>query len=113
MGKGTLQHHYNSFFYMHKIAACCQVYKVKVKLKMKTPFHWYHHTLNKLNRHPHCCKNLNSCTGEILPVHAMKVDGVLEKVEFYAFLIIALDGVEESASCADHFNPRKRACDAQ
>jgi len=52
MGKGTLQHHYNGFFYMHKMAACCQV----------------------------CCKNLNSCTGEILPVHAMKVDGVLEKV---------------------------------
>ena len=36
--------------------------------------------LNKVNLHPHCCKNLNSCTGEILPVHAVKAYGVLEKV---------------------------------
>jgi len=101
MGKGTLQYHYNSFFYMHKVAACCQVYKVRVKPKLQLPFLWYHYILNKANLNPlnaelnlichllallgahhifhvsrimvnpHCCKNLNSCTSETLPVYAV------------------------------------------
>ena len=41
----------------------------------------------------------------------MKAYGVVEKIQFYAFLIIALDGVE-SASCSVLFNPSERVCDA-
>jgi len=37
----------------------------------------------------------------------MRAYGVVEKV--YTFLTIALDGVEESASCSVFFNPRERA----
>jgi hypothetical protein len=56
------------------------VYKVRVKPKLKTPFHWDHYFPEDLNLHPHCCVNLKFCKGEVLPVPAMKMYGMLEKV---------------------------------
>jgi len=36
--------------------------------------------LNKVNLHSHWFENLKSCKGDILPVHAMKAYGEVEKI---------------------------------
>jgi hypothetical protein len=41
----------------------------------------------------------------------MNACGEVQKVLLYAVLIIALDGVVQSASCTALFNPRETACD--
>jgi acyl-CoA-binding protein len=40
----------------------------------------------------------------------MKAYAEVEKLQLYALLIIALDGVAQSASCPGLFNPRETAC---
>jgi hypothetical protein len=40
----------------------------------------------------------------------MKAYAEIEKLLIYALLIIALDGVAQSASCSGLFHPRERAC---
>ena len=60
-----------------------------------------------MNLHPHCCGNVKSYNGDILPVHAMKAYAEVEKLYLYMLLIIALDGVAHSASCPGLLNPRE------
>jgi hypothetical protein len=40
----------------------------------------------------------------------MKAYAEVEKLQLYALLIIALDGVVQSVSCRGLFNPREKAC---